>query len=60
MKSSPFFLPHVFGFILRRIEFPGPGFWPISERLTYYVLFPALLVSGLVGRSFDESATGCL
>lgn len=46
------------GFILRRIEFPGPDFWPVSERLTYYVLFPALLVSGLVGRSFDESATG--
>ncbi|MGL1860944.1 MAG: AEC family transporter [Pseudodesulfovibrio sp.] len=46
------------GFILRRFEFPGPGFWPISERLTYYVLFPALLVSGLSGRSFDESALG--
>jgi len=46
------------GFALRRMEFPGPGFWPVSERLTYYVLFPALLVGGLSGRDFDQSAAG--
>jgi len=58
MAIAPIFGLISLGFILRRIEFPGPGFWPVSERLTYYVLFPALLVSGLAGRSFDESATG--
>jgi hypothetical protein len=55
---APIFGLILIGFILRRIEFPGPGFWPVSERLTYYVLFPALLISGLTGRSFDESVTG--
>jgi len=58
LAVAPIFGLILLGFILRRIEFPGPGFWPVSERLTYYVLFPALLVSGLAGRSFDESATG--
>ena len=58
LAVAPIFGLILLGFILRRIEFPGPGFWPVSERLTYYVLFPALLVSGLVGRNFDESATG--
>lgn len=54
----PIFGLILLGFILYRFEFPGPGFWPVSERLTYYVLFPALLISGLSGRTFDESAIG--
>jgi len=58
LAVAPIFGLILLGFILRRIEFPGPGFWPVSERLTYYVLFPGLLISGLTGRSFDESATG--
>jgi hypothetical protein len=44
------------GFVLYRLDFPGVGFWPVSERLTYYVLFPAMLVSGLSGRHFDASS----
>jgi hypothetical protein len=44
------------GFVLFRLDFPGVGFWPVSERLTYYVLFPAMLVSGLSGRQFDASS----
>ena len=35
------------GFLLARAEFPAPGFWPGAERLTYFVLFPALLVASL-------------
>lgn len=58
LSIAPIFGLIFIGFILRRFEFPGPGFWPVSERLTYYVLFPALLVSGLSGRRFDESAFG--
>ncbi|WP_207261865.1 AEC family transporter [Desulfovibrio sp. Huiquan2017] len=46
------------GFVLHRLDFPGVGFWPVSERLTYYVLFPAMLVSGLSGRQFDASSLG--
>lgn len=58
LAVAPIFGLIFIGFLLRRLEFPGPGFWPVSERLTYYVLFPALLVSGLSGRHFDESAFG--
>lgn len=58
LAVAPIFGLILIGFILRRMEFPGPGFWPVSERLTYYVLFPALLISGLAGRNFDESAMG--
>lgn len=58
LSIAPIFGLIFIGFLLRRIEFPGPGFWPVSERLTYYVLFPALLVSGLSGRRFDEDAFG--
>jgi Predicted permeases len=58
LAVAPIFGLILIGFLLRRIDFPGPGFWPVSERLTYYALFPALLVGGLSGRPFDESATG--
>lgn len=54
----PIFGLILLGFVLRRLEFPGRDFWPVSERLTYYVLFPALLVSGIADRSFDGSAMG--
>ena len=43
----PIFLLILTGFILRRTEFPSTGFWPQAERLTYYVLFPALLIDKL-------------
>ena len=43
----PIFLLILTGFILRRAEFPNAGFWPQAERLTYYVLFPALLIDKL-------------
>ena len=54
----PIFGLILLGFVLRRFDFPGVGFWPVSERLTYYVLFPAMLISGLAGRHFDGSAMG--
>lgn len=44
---GPVFLLILFGALLRRIAFPGDGFWPNAERFTYYVLFPAMLVAKL-------------
>ncbi|MEF2231438.1 MAG: AEC family transporter [Pseudodesulfovibrio sp.] len=58
LAVAPIFALILLGLVLRRINFPGPDFWPVSERLTYYVLFPALLISGLSGRSYDNSAFG--
>ncbi|HYM32133.1 MAG TPA: AEC family transporter [Candidatus Cybelea sp.] len=43
----PVFLLIAFGWLLQRYEFPGRTFWPAAERVTYYVLFPALLVKEL-------------
>ncbi|SMX43132.1 AEC family transporter [Maliponia aquimaris] len=36
------------GFVLARSGFPEQGFWPAAERINYFILFPALLVSSLV------------
>ena len=44
---APVFALIVLGHVLSRRDFPAPGFWPMAERLTYYVLFPALLVDRL-------------
>lgn len=43
----PVFALLMLGFFARRYGFPGEGFWAPAERLTYYLLFPALLISSL-------------
>lgn len=43
----PVFLMIFFGAWLRRRAFPGEGFWAPAERLSYFVLFPALIVDTL-------------
>lgn len=43
----PLFALICLGFILARSGFPSAAFWPASERLNYFVLFPALLFSSL-------------
>jgi len=44
---APVFSLVVLGFVLRRLRFPGDEFWSHSERLVYFLLFPALLVTRL-------------
>jgi len=39
----PVFTLIIIGGILKYIKFPGEDFWRGAERLTYYLLFPALL-----------------
>lgn len=41
---APIFFLLLLGFALGLREFPGAGFWPLVERLVYFVLFPALLI----------------
>lgn len=43
----PVFLVIFLGQWLRQRDFPGEGFWAPAERLTYFVLFPALIVTTL-------------
>lgn len=44
---GPIFFMIVLGYLLRRKQFPGEAFWPAAERLTYFLLFPALLIHKL-------------
>ena len=50
---APVFLLLVLGFALGRRDFPGPGFWPLAERLVFFVLFPALLVRSTAAIDVD-------
>ncbi|GLQ04884.1 AEC family transporter [Sneathiella chinensis] len=43
LSILPIFLLLIFGYVLRRNHFPGEQFWPLADRLSYWVLFPALL-----------------
>jgi len=44
---APVFSLVLLGFLLRRVRRPGDEFWPYCERLVYFVLFPALLLTRL-------------
>lgn len=44
---APTFAAILLGYILFRIRFPGDDFWPHAERITYFLLFPALLINKL-------------
>lgn len=44
---TPIFVLILAGQAMKRSGFPGEPFWVPAERLTYYVLFPALLVNNL-------------
>jgi malonate transporter len=43
----PLFALICLGYYLARRGFPDAGFWPAAERINYFLLFPALLVSSL-------------
>jgi len=50
----PIFAPISLGHTLARNGFPGPGFWQFADRLNYFLLFPALLVSSLAEAPVDD------
>ncbi len=52
----PLFALICLGFALARADFPGGGFWPAAERLNYFLLFPALLVSSLAEAPLSDPA----
>jgi predicted permease len=49
----PVFAVIVSGYGLRRFGFPGESFWPHAERLTYFILFPCLLVQRTATATLD-------
>ncbi|BBD06764.1 AEC family transporter [Desulfovibrio ferrophilus] len=54
---APVFAAILLGYALSRFRFPGEGFWPQAERITYFVLFPALLINKLSTAEFGTEAT---
>ena len=43
----PLFALICLGYLLAKRGFPRPDFWDAAEKLTYFILFPALLVRSL-------------
>ncbi|MTC28202.1 AEC family transporter [Providencia alcalifaciens] len=50
----PLFALITMGFILRRTALFSADFWPSAEKLNYFILFPALLISSLVNAPLDN------
>lgn len=49
----PVFLLILLGYVIRRRGWIGEGFWEAAERLTYFFLLPALLVTTLAAADFS-------
>lgn len=52
----PVFLLIFLGWLLRRRDFPGDHFWAPAEKLTYFLLFPALIATTLAQADFSRLA----
>lgn len=57
---APLYLLITLGALLRRRGFPGEAFWPGLERMTYFILFPALITVSLARAEIDASLLGSL
>jgi len=53
----PIFTLIFLGYGFKRIKFPSTDFWPMADKLTYYVLMPALLIYKLSGANIDLDYT---
>lgn len=54
----PIFATIALGWALRATGFLYPAFWPQAEKLTYYLLFPALLIAHLAQARLDLLTAG--
>jgi predicted permease len=58
LSVLPIFLLLVLGNLLRRNGFPTGDFWHHADRVTYWVLFPALLFYSTTTAPFKEDVVG--
>jgi predicted permease len=49
----PVFIIIICGYVFKKTRFPGDDFWPGTERIVYYFLYPALLFSSSAGASWN-------
>lgn len=54
----PVFLVIAVGWGMRRMDFPGDAFWPMAERVTYFVIFPCFIVSTLTSADLSGFNAG--
>lgn len=50
----PVFSLIVIGYFFKKIKFPSLEFWPMADKLTYYVLMPSLLIYKIAGASLEK------
>lgn len=50
----PVFALILIGFFFKKIKFPSHEFWPQADKLTYYILMPALLIYELSNASLNS------
>lgn len=52
----PVFSLILIGYFFKKISFPSNEFWPMADKLTYFVLMPTLLIYKLSDAKFDASS----
>lgn len=52
----PIFSLIVIGYLFKKISFPSHDFWPMADKLTYYILMPSLLIYTLSKAEFDSNS----
>lgn len=58
LALAPIFLLILLGHILKRQRFVDDSFWPATEKITYYITFPALLAGSLARASLGSLPWG--
>ena len=52
----PVFSLILIGYFFKKISFPSNEFWPMADKLTYFVLMPSLLIYKLSDAKFDANS----
>lgn len=52
----PIFIVILSGYAFRKLQFPGDEFWSYAERITYFFLFPSLLLQKIATAPLDLQA----
>ena len=52
----PVFSLILIGYFFKKISFPSHEFWPMADKLTYFVLMPTLLIYKLSHATFHEDS----
>lgn len=57
---TPLYILISLGFFLKQFNFPNNDFWPGIERMSYYVLFPTLILVALMNATINYSLLGII